>query len=256
VKQFPLIERSIPLADFEISRSDGRTVTAYCATFADPYPVIDHFGDYDEEINRAAFNRELGRGIGHVGVLYNHGMTAVGTPSDTGSRPVGTPIEIRPDGRGLLTVTRYAKTPLGDEVLELIRSEALKFQSFRGPVFDTVRRRTTGGRLLLERTALGLREYGPTMFPANDRAQILAVRNSLLLADQLALSDEQRELLAQLLSSSTPSGTPQDVPAQEPPIVVTPPAPGPDPSQETQPVVDPTIELAEISAAVRRRRQV
>lgn len=247
------IERSIPLSDFEISRTDGRTVTAYAATFGDLYPVIDQFGDYDEEINRTAFNRELGRGISHVSVFYNHGMTALGTPSDRNSSPIGTPLEIRPDGRGLLTVTRYAATPLGDEILELIRSEALRFQSFRGPVYDTARRRGAGGRLILERTALGLREYGPTAFPANDRAAIVAVRSTALAEQIEALSDEQRAELARLLTlSPTPQETPHEQ-AKEP-EVVTPPATGTEPGQEAPPEHDLALELAEIAAAVRRRR--
>ncbi len=249
----PIIERSIPLTDFEISRTDGRTVTAYAATFGDLYPVIDQFGDYDEQINRTAFNRELGRGISHVSVFYNHGMTALGTPSDRNSSPIGTPLEIRPDGKGLLTVTRYAATPLGDEILELIRSEALRFQSFRGPVYDTVRSRGRDGRLILERTALGLREYGPTAAPANDRAAIVAVRSTALAERIEALTDEQRAELAHLLTiSPTPQETPQ--PQATEPTEVTPPAPGTDPGQEATPDRDPAVELAEIAAAVRRRR--
>jgi len=247
------IERSIPLADFEISRTDGRTVTAYCATFGDLYPVIDQFGDYDEEIARTAFNRELGRGIGHVSVFYNHGMTALGTPSDRNSSPIATPLEIRPDGRGLLTVTRYAATPLGDEMLELIRSEALRFQSFRGPVYATNRRRTPAGRLILERTALGLTEYGPTAFPANDRATIVAVRSTALAERIEALTDEQRAELAHLLTiSPTPQETPQHEATES--ETTTPPAAGTDPGQEAPPESDPALELAEIAAAVRRRR--
>jgi HK97 family phage prohead protease len=247
------IERSIPLTDFEISRTDGRTVTAYAATFGDLYPVVDQFGDYDEEINRTAFNRELGRGIGHVSVFYNHGMTALGTPSDRNSSPIGTPLEIRPDGRGLLTVTRYAATPLGDEILELIRSEALRFQSFRGPVYATARRRTSAGRTILERTALGLKEYGPTAFPANDRAGIIAVRSTLLAEQIETLTDEQRAELARLLTfSPTPQDTPHDEATE--PTEVTPPAAGPDPALEAQLKAASDLEIAEALVAVRRRR--
>jgi phage head maturation protease len=250
----PMIERSIPLTDFEISRTDGRTVTAYAATFGDLYPVIDQFGDYDEEISRVAFNRELGRGFGHVGVFYNHGMTALGTPSDRNSSPVGTPLDIRPDGRGLLTVTRYAPTPLGEEILELIRSEALRFQSFRGPVYDTVRKRSGAGRLILERTALGLTEYGPTAMPANSRAEIIAVRSTALAEQIEALTDDQRAELARLLTTSpTPPETPHDD-AQEPAPQATPPAAATDPGQEAPLDSLALLELAEAITASRRRR--
>ncbi len=249
------IERSVPLADFEISRSDGRTVTAYAATFDHAYPVADHDGEYDEVINRTAFNRELGRGFAHVSVMFHHGMTAFGTPSSgDNSRPVGTPIDIRADGKGLLTVTRYAKTALGDEMLELIRSEALRFQSFRGPVYDkSVVRRAAGGGRLIERTALGLTEYGPTMFPANQQAAILAVRSTALAEQIAAMPEEAREALARLIISPTPQDTPHGE-AQEP-ATATPLTDGTDPGQEAPLDDDPSIELAELALAIRRRRQ-
>jgi len=248
------IERSIPLTDFEISRADGRTVTAYAATFDHPYPVADQHGDYDEEIQRTAFNRELGRGFAHVSVMFHHGMTAFGTPSSgDNSRPVGTPIEIKPDGRGLLTVTRYAKTPLGDEMLELIRSEALRFQSFRGPIYDKpVVRRGSNGRNLIVRTALGLTEYGPTMFPVNYGAEILALRATALADSIAAMPEEAREQLARLIISPTPQDTPH-LDAQEP-AQATPLDAGTGPGQEA-PLDATALELAELELAIRRRRQ-
>ena len=252
-----IIERSVPLLDIEINRSgDGRTVTAYAATFGQPYAVVDREGDYDELINRAAFNRELGRGFSHVSVVYNHGMTLWGTPSETDSVPVGVPLDVRVDGTGLLTVTRYGKSARAEEVLQSVSDGLVRFMSFRGPVYQSApARRQPNGRTLIERMQLGLREYGPTPFPANDAARIVAVRSSLL-ADQIAqLTDDQRAALAQILTTSpTPLSTPPDG-AQEPPAA-TPPAKDTDSSQEA-PLPDLwSVELEEIAAAVRRRRQV
>ena len=155
-----IIERTVPLLDIEINRSgDGRTVTAYAATFATPYGVVDNEGDYDEIINRAAFNRELGRGFSHVSVVYNHGLTLWGTPSELDSVPVGVPVDIRADGTGLLTVTRYGRGARADEVLQAISDGLIRSQSFRGPVFRSApARRQPNGRTLIERMELGLRE--------------------------------------------------------------------------------------------------
>lgn len=250
------IERSVPLTDFEIPRSgDGRTVHAYCATFKSQYYVNDVHGEYDEEIAPTAFNRELGRGFGHVAAVYHHGMTLFGTPAtgDT-TRPIGTPIDIRPDGKGLLTVTRYANTPLGEELLELIRSEALRFQSFRGPIYSTapVTRSRSGNRLLV-RTGLGLTEYGPTMFPINAEATMVAVRSTALAEQIGALSDDAREALSQLISP-----TPQETPHGEAkePLEVTPLTDGTEPGQEAALNDDPSLELAEMAAATRRRQLI
>lgn len=246
------IERSVPLLDIEIDRNgDGRTVTAYAATWT-PYPVMDAEGDYDEQLDPTSFNRELGRGFGHVSVVYNHGLTLWGTPSERHSTPIGVPLDIKADGRGLLTVTRYARTESADEVLELIREGAITAQSFRGPVYKAKSpRRQPNGRMLIVRQELGLREYGPTPMPANDRAAILAVRSSALAEQIAALTDEQRDALARLIQP-TPRDTPHDE-AQEP-SAATPPVDGTDPGQEAPPQVDPDLELAEIAAALRRRR--
>ena len=179
-----VITRTVPLLDFEISRAgDGRTVTAYAATFGDPYEVNDDEGHYDETLNPAAFNRTISNGaLRSTRVFFNHGLTLWGTPSDRYSMPVGVPEEIRADGRGLLTVTRYAKTELGDEILELWRDGAIRGQSFRGAVYESRRVTSIGpnGRPVIERMQLGLREYGPTPHPANQAAGLVAIRSQLL----------------------------------------------------------------------------
>ena len=61
-------------------------------------------------------------------------MTIHGTPSERGSVPIGVPVEIRPETRGLLTRTRYQETPFADEILENIRSGAITAQSFTGRI--------------------------------------------------------------------------------------------------------------------------
>ena len=247
-----MIERSVPLLDIEINRSgDGRTVTAYAATWS-PYPVRDAQGDYDEQIDPTAFNRALGRGIERVSVVYNHGLTLWGTPSERHSTPIGVPLEIKPVGRGLLTVTRYAKTEAASEVLELIRDGVIRAQSFRGDEYQSAApRRQPNGRLLIVRQQLGLKEYGPTPMPANDTAGIVAVRSTALAEQIAALTDEQREALARLIQP-TPRDTSQ--PEAQEPDEATPPPAGTDPGQEAPPQDVDDLELVEIAAALRRRR--
>ncbi len=202
------IERAVSLIDIERGGHDRRTVTAYAATFDDLYPVSDQFGEYDEEIDPAAFNRGIGRaGIAGVNVFYNHGTNLDGASSDRYSMPLGTPLEIKPDGRGLLTVTRYAKTELADEVLELIDSGAIKFQSFRGVIHDVTERAGPDGRLIRRLTQLGLKEYGPVPFPANDRAEMLTVRSMAAQVSEMSPA-ERRDFVALI----------QEVPSPDPSI--------------------------------------
>jgi len=225
------ISRTVPLLDYEIDRSgDGRTVIAYAATFDELYRVSDAEGIYDETINPAAFNRTINNGaLRSVSVLFNHGLTAWGTPSDRYAMPVGTPVSITPEKRGLLTATRYAQTELGDEILQLWKDGAIRGQSFRGPVFRSAPARPgPNGRPIIERLELGLREYGPTPNPANAGAELVAVRSQLL-AQVGEMTPEERRELAALLQADTPAlDTHEDAAddtGSQPPVDA--PAPGP-----------------------------
>jgi len=189
--------RTYELEDIHIVRSaqgdaTGRLVEAYAAVFNQPAEIHDHEGHYVEEIDPAAFNKvvaDIGRsraGFGKVKVMFNHGLTMHGTPSERGSMPIGTPVEIRPEARGLLTLTRYSETPFADEVLENIRNGAITAQSFTGRIVrsDPQLRRgdkhyPRGGQLTtVRRTELGLKEFGPTPFAAYSGAEIVGVRMS------------------------------------------------------------------------------
>jgi HK97 family phage prohead protease len=201
VRTQQLFDRAFALDDIQISRSgDGRTVEAYAACFDQPYEVRDQHGHYMEVIDRAAFNRTLSNGAGRQAMcLYNHGMSVVdGKPDSLAQVPIGTPLEIRADGRGLLTVTRYNRSPLADSVLEAVRDGSIKSQSFRGRIVrsspDRVPLRSrSGGLPTITRHELGLTDYGPTPIPVNAGAEIMAVRSlTELVQDFAALDDDGR----------------------------------------------------------------
>jgi HK97 family phage prohead protease len=203
-------DREWPLDDIVIrAGGDGRTVEAYAAVFNQPVEIKDQHGHYMETIDRAAFNEVLAGGIGSIGCFYHHGMTLHGTPSDLGSVPIGSPIDIRTDGHGLRTVTRVNKSALADSVLEAIRAGDLRGYSFRGAIRKSnpprVARARSGQPLpTVTRMSLGLNEYGPTPTPYYADARILAVRSVQQIAsDPVALRELQREL-ARMLSRSTP----------------------------------------------------
>jgi hypothetical protein len=116
-------------------------------------------------------------------------MTLQGTPSERFSMPVGTPLRdggIVATDRGLLTRTEYNRTPLAEEVLELIRSGSVTSQSFTGRIVRSDpqlgrgrQHRPAGGELPhVRRTELGLREYGTVVWPAYEGAEIFGVRMS------------------------------------------------------------------------------
>jgi HK97 family phage prohead protease len=220
--------RSWALDGIEILRaadghSDGRTVEAYAAVFDTPAEIRDGQGHYNEIIARTAFNRTLEHGIERVGVYYHHGMTLHGTPSDLGAVPIGSPVSIRPDGKGLRTVTRYNRSDLADSVLEAIRNGDIKGYSFRGRIFQSNPAKTPrarGGQLpTITRTELGLQEYGPTPMPAYIDAGILAMRSTL---NEI---QSKLESLTRNISLSTPEdpgdeeATPNQGPGAEDPRI-------------------------------------
>lgn len=253
--RFPMIERSVPLADMEVGGVDGRTVTAYAATFGNEYPVVDHDGDYDETINRTAFNRHLSQhGIRNVTTVFNHGLTIWGTPSERFSQPLGAVLEAKPDGRGLLTVTRYDKTPWADEVLEMWRNGTVKAQSFRGPIIRSApRRRGDDGRTKIERLELGLIEFGPAPRVANVEAELVSLRSAMLLDQFSDLTDTEREQLRQLLDGTPNVDSPStsDTPVVDPSGDADTPGTG-----NAPPVVDPSADPIILANDQRRRREI
>jgi len=193
--------RAFPLEDISIrSGGDGRTVEAYAAVFDRGVPIRDHQGEYQEVITRGAFRKTLAERGTNFQVFYNHARGIHGQPSDMFSIPIGTPVEVKEDARGLVTVTRYNNTDLADQVLESIRNGDIKGQSFSGafvksdpepPKFG-FRRAEDGGLTTVRRTEIAMREYGPTPFPAYDEAAILGVRMALL--SELLSPDDLRRL--------------------------------------------------------------
>ncbi len=192
--------RSYPLEDYHVVRagegdSTGRVVEAYMTVFDEETEIYDGQGRYREAIDRAAFNKRIAdlersrNGFAAAKVFYNHGMTIHGTPSDRYSMPT-------------VTRSRYLDTPLGNEVLEMWRSGAVTAQSFTGAIIRSSpelkpgeKYRPRNGQLpQVRRLELGLKEYGPTPFPAYQGAELVGVRMSPLGTWQAADDDEIEEI--------------------------------------------------------------
>lgn len=199
--------RSFPLDDIQVTGDGtGREVEAYAAIFDTPTEIRDVDGHYMEVIGRSAFDKTVSERGTRLPVFYNHGRTLHGASSERGSVPIGSPVEVRVDGRGLYTRTRYHRTPLADEILEAIREGSIRGQSFSGRFLQStpsrVPRRQRGGELpTVTRTEIRLTEYGPTPIPAYEGAEILGVRS---LVDQLGgLSEAERAELIAALTNTT-----------------------------------------------------
>jgi HK97 family phage prohead protease len=189
--------RDYPLEDLHIVRSgefgDGRTMEAFAAVFNTEQEIKDPQGHYLEVIEPQAFNKRLAdvkrarAGLGAVKVLFNHGLGMDGAPEPRYGTPVATPVYIEATPRGLLTRSRFNKTPLAEEVLELVNSGAVTSMSFTGRIvrsspelgrYGRYRPSPAGTLTTVRRHELGLREFGPVLFAAYDDAEIKGVRMS------------------------------------------------------------------------------
>ena len=197
--------------------------------FDEPAEIHDGQGHYLEVIDRSAFDAVLGRlsrsrgGFGAgVRVLFNHGKTMEGQPAPEFQRPIGKALDIRADGRGLLTRTEYAKKPFADEILDDIREGRITGQSFVGGIIRSDpelrgpgdRYRARGGALTtVRRTALGLREYGPVLYGAYTGAEFLGVRMQQpgSFEDDPALDEPEGEEYGSANEEPGAGGTPEEV---------------------------------------------
>lgn len=211
--------RSFELDNIEIvSRAnggDGRTVEAYAAVFGVRKEIHDQHGHYIEENDPAMFTRTINNGaVKRAIVLYNHGFDARGKSGGLPTVPLGRPVDIKADKRGLLTVSRYNNSEFADTVLESIKNGDIRAQSYEGPIYrstpDRVPKVRRGAQLpVVRRMEMGLRNYGPTPTPYFEEAEITAVRSAVELAEEVALLDaEQRAELIRALSA-TPGWDPE-----------------------------------------------
>lgn len=200
-------ERVFPLEEITIrAQGDGRTVDAYAAVFNRAVAISDWEGEYEEIIRPGAFRKTIAEQRAGFQVFYNHGKNIYGSPAERYAMPLGAPVEVREDTKGLWTVTRYAATPLADEVLELIRAGAIRGQSFSGHWVQSreISPARPGQLPTIERLEVAMREYGPTPFPAYKDAAIAGVRSTELLREFANLSPDERVELARALATGTP----------------------------------------------------
>lgn len=198
-----LISRWVAIDDFDVKRDrKGREVTAYATFFSQPAEIRDKHGHYWEEINRAAFNRTISHGIGRVQVYYNHGYDLSGRPNILGAVPIATPVEVRPDGKGLLTISRYNDGQVADAVLAAWEGGQIRGQSFNGRVHQDRELGEREGIPHIERMELGLKEYGPSPSPAYDGDGLVMIRSQ----DDLA---ELVRSMIQEIASGTPHASPE-----------------------------------------------
>lgn len=147
------------VTDFDF---EGRTVEGYAAAFMNR----DQAGDI---IHPGAFRKTLVERGGKVKFLWQHNPT----------EPLGKPLEIREDSRGLFIRAAVSNTTRGRDALALLKDEAIEglsigYDPIKGGV-DYTKDEATGEttRNLRE---LKLWEFSIVTFPCNEEAQVMALK--------------------------------------------------------------------------------
>lgn len=143
---------------FEVKVNNAkRTIEGYASTFGNK----DFVGDI---VQPGAFKKTLAERASKVKLLWQHDP----------SQPLGKPIHMAEDSKGLYVEAKISKSRLGDEALELIQDGVIEDFSIGYDVLKDEYDTQEKTRLLKE---LKLYEFSVVTFPANEQAAILGVKN-------------------------------------------------------------------------------
>lgn len=155
--------------------------------YAAAYGNVDHDGDV---LHPGVFAKSIKEGFptGKIKVLWQH------------RDPLGMPVAMHEDEKGLFVEAKISKTALGDEAIELIKDGVVDSMSvgFR-MVKDKFDYDASGVRHIREGALV---EFSAVTFPANEQAIITGIkslREMLYYTQQHDLTDRQRnDVLAEL----------------------------------------------------------
>lgn len=140
---------------------EKRTIEGYASTFGNR----DRVGD---TVQKGAFKKTIAERFAggkkkDIKVLWQH------------FHPIGLPIHMEEDSKGLYTVSKIAKTPQGDEALQLAEEGVVDKMSIG---YDIIKSEPEddGGQILKE---IKLYEYSLVTFPANEEASVLSATKGM-----------------------------------------------------------------------------
>ena len=141
--------------DLKDVATEERTFTGYAAAYGNE----DSDGDI---IEMGAFADSIKGNRDKIKILWQH----------KSAEPIGVPVEMREDEKGLWVKGKISKTARGDEALELMRDGVVSAMSVGFIINDADydengRRHIKSGRLM---------EFSLVTFPANDQAVIQSVK--------------------------------------------------------------------------------
>lgn len=178
--------------EFKNDQTSGRVFSGYASTFD-----VDLGGDL---IVEGAFTKTLQERSDRVKILWQH------------NDPIGKPLRMIEDNKGLYVEGKISKTRLGDEALELMKDGVVDQMSIGFSIPQGKSDRDENGLRIIREVKLF--EFSPVTFPMNENAFIQSVKNAknLITTEQLSQSEikELSELLTDiktLLTNEPPTRT-------------------------------------------------
>lgn len=136
---------------------DKREVEAYASVFGNK-------DSYNDIMQKGAFKKTITENQRRIKTLWNHNWDI----------PIGKPQAIEEDSKGLLTVTRFAKTNKADEILELVRDGIIDELSIGYIPVKEEWDKEKNTNLVKE---VKLMEYSFVTFAANEEAQVTGIKS-------------------------------------------------------------------------------
>lgn len=148
--------KSFELKDVEV---EERTFTGYAAAYGNE----DSDGDI---IQMGAFSESLMNDFprNKIKILWQH----------KSSEPIGLPVEMREDERGLYVKGKISKTDRGDEAMELLRDGVIDSMSVGFMIAKDGYEYNDDGKRVIKRGRL--MEFSLVTFPANEQAVVQSVK--------------------------------------------------------------------------------
>ncbi len=151
---------------FSLEKMDAQegTFQGYASTFGN----LDLVGDV---IHPGAFTKTLAERGGKVRLLWQHDTT----------EPIGKPLELREDAKGLYIKAKVSDTSRGRDALALLRDGAIDSMSIGYDVIPSGVDFSKGsdGKTVRNLRELKLYEVSLVSFPANEQATVLSVKGAV-----------------------------------------------------------------------------
>lgn len=171
--------KAVPIEfEFKNDQSNGRTFSGYASTFD-----VDLGGDM---IVQGAFKKTLEERASRVKILWQH------------DAPIGRPLRMIEDNKGLYVEGKISRTRLGDEALELMKDGVVDQMSIGFSIPQGKSDRDENGLRIIREVKLF--EFSPVTFPMNENAFIQSVKTAKNLISTEKLSGAEIKELSELLT--------------------------------------------------------